>query len=280
MKIAAIGDNCLDVYLEQDHLTVGGNALNVAANCAIAGHDSTYAGPVGTDVAGEDIVGAMQANGVDTGHVFQLPGKSGVTLVRLIDRDRSFLFEEFGVCADWVPAVPDDLVADGPLDWIHVGGPRTMQADFAAIRPNARLVSADISTWQMPEDLVLDDVDVVFASSDALLGEPTVAAARAILDRGASEVVIMSGADGSTWVGPDGVHHCPAHPAERVDTCGAGDSYISGFMMARASGLGPVEAMEAGTTSATATIQHVGGFPQSPRPIPGWVFRDYGQYVD
>lgn len=89
----------------------------------------------------------------------------------------------------------------------------------------------------------------------------------------------MSGPHGSTWVSSGEILHCDPHPAERVPPCGAGDSYISGFMMARATGATPGEAMEAGTVSATKTIQHVGGFPQVAHPIPKWVFDEYAEYV-
>lgn len=279
MRIVALGDNCLDIYLEQHHVTVGGNALNVVANCLIAGHDAHYAGPVGSDVAGQEIVRALEANRIDTANVFQMVGPSGVTLIRLVDNDRQFLFEEFGVCGMWTPAMPESLTEGEQFDWIHVGGPRTMDTDFGAIRPHTRWVSADVSTWDVPADLDLSDVDVVFASSDDRPGEAIVPLAQSILDLGASEVVIMSGPHGSTWVGSEGLVPCDSHPAERVDTCGAGDSYISGFMMARAAGASPAEATEAGTISATRTIQHVGGFPQKTHPIPDWVFADYEQYM-
>ncbi|WRS30457.1 PfkB family carbohydrate kinase [Actinomycetaceae bacterium MB13-C1-2] len=279
MRIVALGDNCLDVYLEQGHLTVGGNALNVVANCLIAGHEAHYVGPVGSDTAAQEIVRSLNANDISTDNVFPMVGPSGVTLIRLVDNDRQFLFEEFGVCGMWTPSMPESLTVDGQFDWIHVGGPRTMDTDFSTIRQYSRWVSADVSTWDVPEDLDLNDVDVVFASSDDRPGEAILPLAQSILNLGASEVVIMSGPHGSTWVDSDGLVPCNSHPAKRVDTCGAGDSYISGFMMARAAGAGPVEATEAGTVSATKTIQHVGGFPQKTHPIPEWVLSDYEQYI-
>ncbi len=279
MKIAAIGDNCLDVYVEQNHMTVGGNAVNVAANCELAGHDAVYIGPVGNDKAGSIIRDVYETNGLDLSGIFTLDGKTGVTLIRLIDNDRDFLFEEFGVSEMWDPVLPESLSAHGRIDWVHVGGPRTMNADFASLSKKARIISADISTWTMEEDLDLSDVDVVFASSDVEKGDATAAIGREILARGAREAVVMSGPQGSTWVDADNELFCDATPARRVDTLGAGDSYISGFMLARISGASPEEAMAAGTASATETIQRIGGFPQKPREIPEWIYSEYRDYL-
>lgn len=280
MRVVALGDNCLDVYLNQDCLTVGGNAVNVAGNCLAAGHDATYVGPVGTDLAGDAILNGLRENGFETQLVQTVSGISGVTLIRLVNRDREFLFEEFGVCGQWVPEVPGELVTSGEIDWVHVGGPRTMDADYQSISSVSRFVSIDLSTWSPSNGLDLHGVDVAFASADVDRGEATATIGRNLLSLGATEAVVMSGAQGSTWVGTGGVRFFAAHPAERVDTCGAGDSYISGFMMARVSGASAESAMEAGTLSATRTIQHIGGIPQIPRPVPEWVFSDYRRFIE
>ena len=52
----AVGDNCLDVYLTKDAMTVGGNALNVAVHWRRAGLDARYFGAVGRDGEGDIIL--------------------------------------------------------------------------------------------------------------------------------------------------------------------------------------------------------------------------------
>lgn len=279
MRIAAVGDNCLDVYIEQNQVTVGGNALNVAANGHIAGHDSVYIGPIGVDQAGEVIAETMTSAGLVTGGLLTTPGISGITLIELVERDRRFLFEEFGVCGEWIPQVTPERAAETAIDWIHIGGPRTMDADYLALASQARMVSIDLSDNLVPFDFDMTGVDVVFVSSDVEKGEATLAIGRQLRSQGATEAVVLSGPQGSTFVGDEGEYFCPAYPAERYDTCGAGDSYISGFMMARLDGADAEDSMDAGTISATRTIQHLGGFPQDPRPIPSWIRSDYELYL-
>lgn len=181
-----MGDNCRDIYLEQEHLILGGNALNVAANCLIAGREANYVGPVGKDAAGREIISAMKDNDIGVDGVFQMDGASGVTLIRLIDNDRELLFEEFGVCGMWTPELPESLTSGGQLDWVHVGGPLTMAADFGAIKPYARLVSVDVSTWKVPSDLNLSSVDIVFASSDDCPGKDVAPLTKSLLGQGAA----------------------------------------------------------------------------------------------
>src|SRR5690606_34837240 len=117
MRVATIGDNCLDVYLEQDRLTVGGNALNVAVNWVRAGLAARYFGVVGTADAAAAIRRVVASTGLNADDIGELAGATGVTLIRLVGNDREFLYEEFGVGLDWTPA--DDVLdqVDG-YEWV------------------------------------------------------------------------------------------------------------------------------------------------------------------
>jgi len=56
-------------------------------------------------------------------------------------------------------------------------------------------------------------------------------------------------------------------PVEIVDTTGAGDSFIAGFLAAFL-GRAPLQrCLEAGRDHASRTCTHVGGFPQRPLPL-------------
>jgi fructoselysine 6-kinase len=53
-------------------------------------------------------------------------------------------------------------------------------------------------------------------------------------------------------------------PVDVVDTLGAGDTFIAGFVKARLDGKSLQECLEAGRDGAAATCRHLGGFPQGP----------------
>src|SRR5689334_23384481 len=88
--LLAIGDNCLDVYLSKSCLTVGGNALNVAAHWCLAGLEPRYVGVVGPDPEGRAVLEELARLGLDPADVEVRPGDTAVTLLRDRMGDRTF----------------------------------------------------------------------------------------------------------------------------------------------------------------------------------------------
>ena len=77
---------------------------------------------------------------------------------------------------------------------------------------------------------------------------------------GAGIAIITLGENGSiAW---DGEHFYrqPAACVDVIDTMGAGDSFIAGFLCAMACGRSLTVAMEQGTLSAARTIQYHGAW--------------------
>ena len=56
LRIAAVGDNCMDVYKSTGEAYPGGNPVNVAVYVKRLGGDSSYTGAVGTDEYGERMI--------------------------------------------------------------------------------------------------------------------------------------------------------------------------------------------------------------------------------
>ena len=65
MKIAAIGDNVIDRYLNKDVMYPGGNAVNVAAHASMLGAQAAYIGEIGNDLGGRIITDALSSLNVD-----------------------------------------------------------------------------------------------------------------------------------------------------------------------------------------------------------------------
>lgn len=49
MKIAGIGDNVIDRYMNMGIMFPGGNAVNFAAHAALLGAEAAYVGSIGAD---------------------------------------------------------------------------------------------------------------------------------------------------------------------------------------------------------------------------------------
>ena len=101
IRVAAIGDNCIDYYDSLNKSYPGGNPVNVAVYIKRLGGESSYTGAVGTDSFGKIMISAIQNKGVDTSHIQVLDGKTAVTHVDIVDGDRVFGKYEEGVLADF-----------------------------------------------------------------------------------------------------------------------------------------------------------------------------------
>lgn len=267
-RFITIGDNCLDVYLAQSNYAVGGNALNVGADWREAGIDAQYIGAVGTDQAAELILTGISQAGLDPQNIVRLPGKTGVTFIRLDKGDRQLLFEEFGVGLDLT--IGDEQLAQiAQADWVHVVG----------TNPNARItprlvqagarVSVDLSTYHNLHDL--NGVTVAFASIDSAGHDSAASLARDILAAGAEIAVIMRGEHGSLLLSETVSVTTPAETILAVDTCGAGDSYIAAFVAAYWQGKPLVECMAVATDKAAQTCTYLGGWLQRMAATPAWL---------
>ena len=101
IRVAAIGDNCIDYYDSLNESYPGGNPVNVAVYIKRLGGESSYTGAVGTDSFGKIMISAIQNKGVDTSHIQELDGKTAVTHVDIVDGDRVFGKYDLAVTGIW-----------------------------------------------------------------------------------------------------------------------------------------------------------------------------------
>jgi fructoselysine 6-kinase len=275
-KYVAVGDNCLDVYLTKDAMTVGGNALNVAVHWRRAGLDARYFGIVGRDGEGDIILEETVKAGLAAADIERRDGHTAVTLLREKDGDRQILFEDLGVGADYMPADAHyKFIATA--DWVHLGTNAYVPLVRRLIGDHVPF-SIDLSTAHVA--LPLQDVDLVFASGPDDPREPVEPLVAKLREHGASQVVVTCGARGAFFSDGGTLQHAPAVPVSVVDTCGAGDSFIARFLAAYRGARRPAaEALHRATAEAAQTCLYVGGFPQSPRKIPHWLLEKYAAAI-
>lgn len=275
--LVAVGDNCLDVYLSKDVMTVGGNALNVAAHWRKAGWSARYFGAVGEDVEGAVILEEIEKAGLAPGDVERRPGQTAVTLLREKAGDRKFLLEDLGIGKDYMPA-PRHYQAIAAADWVHLGTNSNPDLVRRLVADRVRF-SVDISTAH--GSLPLQGVPMVFASGPDDPDESVGPLAEQLHGAGALQVVVTCGSRGAYFREVDGtLRHAKATPVAVVDTCGAGDRFIATFLAAYEMGKKTAaEALREATAAASETCLHIGGFPQQPRRIPDWLLAKYAAVI-
>lgn len=263
-RVATVGDNCIDRYAAPLAVsTVGGNAVNVAVRLRELGIVSAYFGAVGDDAAGRRVLAALDAAGVERSHVRIAAGHTATTdLVVDASGERVIGAEDFGACRGYrVP--PDDLDRLAAMAHVHIG----WLADGGDLRRRLRERGVSVS-----QDLAVNPgahgLDIAFASAgaDRARGEALI---RQTLGEGARLAVVTLGAMGSMVSDGREAVEISILPIHVVDTTGAGDSFIAGFIAARMTGNPLRVCLEAARQAAAATCTHIGGFRQVPVALKG-----------
>ena len=267
LRMAAVGDNCIDKFLPPiGEALVGGNAVNVAVQLAKLGHHAFYFGAVGPDADGQRTRAALIENGVDLAHMQERAGKTAHTDIEVLaSGERVFLFEDFGVCAGYRPS-DADLAALKAMDHVHIGwldDGGALRRELAAAKVS---VSQDISVNADPANTGTEGLTIAFGSA----GEDD-AAVEAMIERflsaGVGLAVVTRGAKGSVVATPEARAETGITQVDVVDTTGAGDSFIAGFLSVHIAGGSLQAAVEAGRDRAALVCSHVGGFPQRPMAL-------------
>lgn len=257
--LATIGDNTVDQYYGADLTSfVGGNAVNVAVKLRTLGADVAYAGAVGPDADGERIRRTLEGEGVDTSLLVELPGITSVSKIRVEDDgERVIFFEDFATSADYQPS-DADLDVLGRRRLVHIGMNPFADRIRRELRARGVLVTQDCAVSSGYADL-----DVAFCSAGDDRPEAERLAREAVAG-GAGLAVVTCGPAGSIAFDGERWWDAAAQPIEVVDTTGAGDSYIAGFVHRFANGDDVEVCMAEGSRVAALTCQHWGGFEQVP----------------
>ena len=247
------GEALYDLVLEGDEelrAHPGGGPFNTARTIARLGGPVGYLGRLSTDRFGATLRRMLGDDGVLLDSVVATDDPTTLALAEL-DRDGSavYRFYEGGTSAPGL--TPEAALAALPagVGLLHVGTlgfepmSEALQAvveelagrALVAVDPNVRTVRiVDPDGYRARLDRIIARSDLVKASEDDLAwmdpdrAAPT--AARALLDRGPSVVLLTRGAAGALVVGAGGEVEVPAPEVNVVDTIGAGDAFGGAFL--------------------------------------------------
>lgn len=260
MKIVTVGDNCIDYYQNLETGFPGGNPVNVSVYLKRLGVPTAYVGVVGNDKYGEIMIKALKEKGVDTSHLHVVEGNTAVTQVDLIDGERVFGDYDEGVLQDF-KLTSEDIDFLCGFDLIISGLWGKIEKDLANLKDRGRLIAFDFATklYDPVVDIAIDYVDYAFFAADEDNDE-----LRSFIikqqKRGPEVVVVTLGENGS--VAFDGIHFYKFGiiTCNVVDSMGAGDSYIAGFLKARLEGNEITECMMQGAMSSSITLGYTGAW--------------------
>jgi sugar/nucleoside kinase (ribokinase family) len=254
----------------------GGSAGNVAAWLGRLGADAVFCGRVGTDAV-ERHVRALTEHGVEA-HVAGDPGTTATIVLQLDREGERTMFVDRGANSG---LVPDDVPAEawGGVTWLHLTG-------YTFFDPATRPVASELAAeaWRRGVRISVDPSSVAFiraVGAETFLGwidgadlvVPNLDEARALagstgpqvdLDALAARfphVVVTLGSMGAAYLGGDDRAQVTAPHVDVVDTTGAGDAFVAGFLSRWVTGASPEVALEAGRAAAETCVTRLGARP-------------------
>ncbi|MCD5993515.1 fructoselysine kinase [Pseudomonas sp. CDFA 602] len=231
--LIAIGDNTIDVYLDQNIEYPGGNALNVAVLAARLGARSAYLGCVGDDRHGQYLLDCLHQETVEVSRCRMLPDASGWACVDSAEGERVFLGSDPGVCRR-LRLDAEDLTYIARFPLAHSSLYSGLESQVVKIRDACGCLSFDFSdNWaEFDWQAVIKQVDIAFFSAADLSSIQAYELANSMRSLGPEVVVITRGAQGAIAVDAQGTHEQPALRCTFVDSMGAGDGFIAAFLLA------------------------------------------------
>lgn len=247
-------------------LGIGGAETNVAIGLARLGVPVSWLGRVGDDSLGERVAREIRAEGVDVRAVVDADAATGL-MVKERPSASSTAVHYYRAASAGSRVSPSDLpdrwIEDAAL--LHVTGitpllSSTARAAVLAAVDRARaagvrvsfdinyrsaLASATVAGPVLRE--IAERADIVFGGADEfaiLYPEASPAEAAALLrDAGCATIVLKQGPAGATVFAGDAAVESPGFPIEAIDTVGAGDAFVAGYLSGLLGGLDLAETL-------------------------------------
>jgi len=251
------GEALLDVFQGGETRTgmtldanIGGSPFNLAVGLARLGQPAAFFSAISTGFAGERLMRALVAEGVDTQAVARLAAPTTLSLIGLDAQGvPSYAFYGEGcadrlVTLDHLRQVPAELALVNLGSYASVVEPvastqralvereraRGPRGALIAYDPNIRLnVEPDLARWRAQLDWMLPRTDLLKVSDEdlglLLPGTALADFAAHALAQGVKLVVVTRGAQGASGWTTSASVTVPPVPVQVIDTVGAGDTF-------------------------------------------------------
>ncbi|MBO9342336.1 MAG: ribokinase [Roseiflexus sp.] len=255
----------------------GGKGANQAVACARLGAPTRMVGRVGDDLFGEQLRASLRSFGVQDDGVLTTPGPSGVALIAVDDLAENTIVIVPG--ANGSVSIADiprlEAVLDGArilLVQLEVPIETVVAAARAAHTRGVTVILDPAPALPLPDELyALADIITPNEHEAATLtgiavrdDQGAIAAARALIARGARRVAIKLGARGALTADAEGEQFWSPFTVTPVDTVAAGDAFNGGLAVALSEGRSFDEAIRWGLAAGALSVTRHGAQPSMP----------------
>ncbi|WP_061963143.1 sugar kinase [Demequina aurantiaca] len=289
LGIARAGEVGSLEHVSEMTLSTGGAEGNVAVGLARLGTSVTWMGRVGDDAIGRRVTRELRAEGVEVIAHVDATAPTGMLLKSSPSPGRTDVMHlRSGSAGSRLTVADLDAVRVSEFELVHVTGitpalSNSAAATIAALVTRARssgvMVSVDVNhrprLWPVREEAVRSHLslvslaDVVFAGEEeaALLveGHGPEELAHRLHELGPREVVVKLGASGALTLVDGIVTRSSAHPTFVVDTVGAGDAFVAGYLSELLNGASISGRLSTATKAGAAACSNAGDWEGAPR---------------
>jgi fructoselysine 6-kinase len=235
VKVVGIGDNVVDKYVHIKTMYPGGNALNFSVFAKILGAASAFIGTFGDDKEAEHVESVLKELQIDISGCRHFSGENGCARVTLEDGDRVFLgSNDGGVSREHLlKLTEEDIALIKECSMVHTGlyshtGHLLEDLDSLGV-PLSFDFSDDFQQEQI--DQYISFVDFAFFSCSHLSEIETRVFLKDNYKKSGQILLATRGSDRA--VAYDGINYYYQSPeyVKAIDTMGAGDSFITAFLL-------------------------------------------------
>lgn len=199
--------------------------------------------------------------GVDVSHIRFMEGNTAITHVELVDGERVFGEYEEGVLADF-KLTDEEIDFLCSHDMVVTGLWGNVHDDLAKIQARGVKVAFDAAT--RPEDpaavTAIPSVDYLFFATDDGDTPELRETMKQIKAKGPKLVITTLGEKGSIVYDGEKYTTFGIIPCNVVDTMGAGDSFIAGFLKGILEEKPVEECMKMGAANSSVTLEYNGAW--------------------
>lgn len=270
MKIIGIGDNVVDYYKHQGLIYPGGNALNVAVIGKRNGAEkAAFLGIFGNDVPSNHVISCLEEEKIDISRSRHAIGECGEATISIEDGDRVFIGSNRRTRIESLLRInlqEDDLEYINEFDIVHTSINSKVETELEKISHKA--ISYDFSDKRKWDKEIIENIaphiTYAFFSGSDLEEEEILSLINFVQQFDVHVVGVTRGEKTAIFSIEGEIYKQDPLPTKLIDTMGAGDSFIAGFLTSYGESCDPKLALRKAAESASTTCGHYGaiGYPK------------------
>lgn len=256
----------------------GGKGVNQAVAAARLGDDVVMAGSVGNDLYGEEFIGILEKEGIDSKNVFKKEGTStGVGFITLEETGDNriivvpganllFSFEDLQSIKEIIRNA-DIIILQLEMNIELTEYIIDIAKGFgvSVILNPAPAHKLSLDTFKDLDYITPNETELELLTNTPVTDyDSTYKAAEKLLELGVKNVIVTLGENGAILVNKDIKISLPARKVNVVDTIAAGDTFNGALAHAIVSGYSLVDSIKFANVVASLTVTKRGAIPSLP----------------